>query len=197
MINKLYKFSIIFFYSLNFIVLFSISNATEIKNIQIKGNDRISNETIILFSKFNVGNEITNKKLNSIIKNLYETNFFEDVNVKVLDQNLLISVVEAPIIDKVEFAGIKSETIKDNLNSFINLKSRSSYNDFLVSQDKKKIETFLRQNGYYFSNVNTVVENLDNNLVNVIHNIELGEKAKIKKLNLLVKKFLKTINSKV
>ena len=95
MINKLYKFSIIFFYSLNFIVLFSISNATEIKNIQIKGNDRISNETIILFSKFNVGNEITNKKLNSIIKNLYETNFFEDVNVKVLDQNLLISVVEA------------------------------------------------------------------------------------------------------
>ena len=151
MTKKLYKIFIILFYSLNFIFLFSVSNATQIKNIQIKGNERISNETIILFSEFNIGSNITNKKLNQIIKNLYETNFFEDVNVKVLDQKLLITVVEAPIIDKVEFAGIKSDTIKDSLNSFINLKSRSSYNDFLASEDRKKIEFFLRQNGYYFS----------------------------------------------
>ena len=105
-----------------------------------------------------------------------------------MNQDLLITVVEAPIIDKVEFAGIKAEKIKDNLNSIINLKSRSSYNDFLVSEDRKNI-TYLRQIGYYFSNVNTVIENLDNNLVNVIHNIELGDKAKIKKLNLLEKIF--------
>ena len=191
MTKKLYKICIIFFYSLNFIFLFSISNATQIKNIQIKGNERISNETIILFSEFNIGNNITNKKLNQIIKNLYETNFFENVNVKVLDQKLLITVVEAPIIDKVEFAGIKSNTIKDSLNTFINLKSRSSYNDFLVSEDRKKIESFLRQNGYYFSTVNTVVENLDNNLVNIIHKIELGEKAKIKKIKFIGEKVFK------
>ena len=147
MTKKLYKIFIFLFYSLNFIFLFSVSNATQIKSIQIKGNERISNETVILFSEFNIGSNITNKKLNQIIKNLYETNFFEDVNVKVLDQKLLITVVEAPIIDKVEFAGIKSDTIKDSLNSFINLKSRSSYNEFLVSKDRSKIETFLRQNG--------------------------------------------------
>ena len=81
---------------MNFIFLLSVSYAIEIKNIQINGNERISNETIILFSEFNVGNNITNKKLNQILKNLYETNFFEDVNVKVLDQNLLITVIEAP-----------------------------------------------------------------------------------------------------
>ena len=121
MTKKLYKTFIIFFYILSFIFLFSNSNATQINKIQIKGNERISDETIILFSEFNIGSEITNNKLNQIIKNLFETNFFEDINVKVLDQNLLITVVEAPIIDKVEFAGIKSESIKDSLNSFINL----------------------------------------------------------------------------
>ena len=191
MTKKLYKIFIIFFYSLNFIFLFSVSNATQIKNIEIKGNERISNETIILFSEFNTGDNISNKKLNQIIKNLYETNFFEDVNVKIVDQNLLITVLEAPIIDKVEFAGIKSETIKDSLNSFINLKSRSSYNDFLASEDRKKIEFFLRKNGYYFSSVDTVVENLDNNLVKIIHNIELGEKAKIKKIKFIGEKVFK------
>ncbi len=191
MIKKLYKFLIFFFYSLHFIFLFSISNAAEIKNIKINGNDRISDETIILFSEFNTGNFITNKKLNQIIKNLYETNFFEDVKVKVLDQDLLITVIEAPIIDKVEFLGIKSERIKDGLNSFINLKSRSSYNEFLVTEDRQKITSYLRQIGYYFSNVNTVIENLDNNLVNIIHNIELGEKAKIKKIKFIGEKVFK------
>ena len=191
MINKLYKNFFFFFYSLIFFFSISISNATPIKNIEIKGNERISDETITLFSEFNIGNNITNKKLNQIIKNLYETNFFEDVNVKVVDQNLLITVVEAPIIDKVEFVGIKSETIKDSLNSFINLKSRSSYNDFLASEDRNKIEFYLRQNGYYFTNVNTVVQNLDNNLVKIIHNIELGEKAKIKKIKFIGEKAFK------
>ena len=130
MMKKLYKLSIIFFYIINSFFLFSFSNATEILNIQVKGNERISDETIILFSGLDIGDNLTNKKLNEIIKNLYETNFFENVNVKVLDQNLLITVSESPIIDKVEFDGIKSDKIKDSLRSFVNLKSRSSYNEF-------------------------------------------------------------------
>ena len=189
--KKLYKLSIIFFYIINSFFLFSFSNATEILNIQVKGNERISDESIILFSGLDIGDNLTNKKLNEIIKNLYETNFFENVNVKVLDQNLLITVSESPIIDKVEFDGIKSDKIKDSLRSFVNLKSRSSYNEFLVSEDRKKIASYLRQIGYYFSNVNTLIENLDNNLVNVIHEIELGEKAKIKKIKFIGEKVFK------
>ena len=191
MIKKLYKIFVIFFYSSSFLLFFKSANAIDINNIAIKGNERISDETIILFSDINIGDEITNNKLNQIIKNLYETNFFEDVNVKILDQDLIIAVVEAPIIDKVKFSGIKSDRIIDSLNSFINLKSRSSYNEFLISDDRKKIISFLRQSGYYFSTINTVIENLDNNLVNVIHNIDLGEKAKIKKIKFIGEKVFK------
>ena len=106
--------------------------ANEINNIVIKGNNRISNEAITIFSDIEIGNQITNKKLNDIIINLYETNFFEDVSVNFSNGDLLISVVESPIIDNVEFLGIKAEKIKNGLNSFINLKSRSSYNEFLI-----------------------------------------------------------------
>ena len=65
---------IVFFYSLSFILFLTATKAIEINKIQIKGNERISDETIILFSEFNIGNSITNNKLNQIIKNLYETN---------------------------------------------------------------------------------------------------------------------------
>ena len=116
---------------------------------------------------------------------MYETNFFEDVSVNFLNGNLLISVVESPIIDSVEFSGIKAEKIKNNLNSFINLKSRSSYNEFLISEDRRLIKTFLRNIGYYFADVNTIVEDIGNNLVKIIHKIELGKKPKLKRLVLL------------
>ena len=187
-INKLL---IILFNYLFFTFTLTSVNATEIKNIYVKGNDRISNETIILFSDINVGDDTSNKNLNQVIKNLYQTNFFEDVKVNVVGDQLFITVVESPIVDKVEFVGIKADKIKESLNSFVNLKSRSSYNEFLVSDDKKKIETYLRQIGYYFSTVNTVVQELDNNLVNITHNIKLGEKAKIKKIKFIGEKFFK------
>ena len=75
MIKKLYKIFVIFFYSSSFLLFFKSANAIDINNIAIKGNERISDETIILFSDINIGDEITNNKLNQIIKNLYETNF--------------------------------------------------------------------------------------------------------------------------
>ena len=47
------------------------------------------------------------------------------------------------------------------------------------------IKEYLKDIGYYFSEVETIVENLDNNLVNIIHKIDLGSKAKIKKISFL------------
>ena len=65
--------------------------ANEINNIVIKGNNRISNDTITIFSDIEIGNKINNKKLNDIIINLYETNFFEDVSVNFSNGDLIIS----------------------------------------------------------------------------------------------------------
>ena len=94
---------------------------------------------------------------------------------------LVINVTEAPIIDKVELTGIR--LIKSIiLKNIIKLKSRSSYNDFLFRKIEK-ILLFLKTSGYYFAEVETVVQNLDNNLVKLNHIINLGEKAKIKKIS--------------
>ena len=93
-------------------------------------------------------------------------------------------MVEAPIIDKVEFDGIKAQKIQDALRNLIKLKSRSSYNSFIVNSDKNLIKEYLKEIGYYFSKVETLIEELDDNLVTITHKIDLGNKAKIKKISL-------------
>ena len=50
-----------------------------VEKIVINGNKRISNETVIMFSKISLKDQISNKKLNLILKDLYETNYFEGV----------------------------------------------------------------------------------------------------------------------
>ena len=56
--------------------LSNISFAATVKDIEINGNERITDETIILFGQIELNNDINDNKLNIILKNLYETNFF-------------------------------------------------------------------------------------------------------------------------
>ena len=49
----------------------------------LKVNERITDNTIIVFSKISIGNDISINDLNNVIKDLYETDFFKDVSVKV------------------------------------------------------------------------------------------------------------------
>ena len=180
-----------FYLILFLLALLSNIKAEIIKKITVTGNDRISVETILLFSEAKIDQNINNDSLNSILKNLYETNFFRNVSVNLNGNNLIIDVEESPIIDKIQFEGIKSDRMKDDLNKIIKLKSRSSYNDFLISNDRNLIKNYLKNIGYYFAEIDTSVENLENNLVNVKYEINLGNKAKIKKISFLGDKIYK------
>ncbi len=186
------------FLALSYILFFSFlsksmlfANEIVANKIIIKGNDRISADTIILFSEVELNEKISNEKLNEILKNLYETSFFDNVTVKILDNELIIDVTEAPIIDKVIFNGIKADRLKESLRNVISLKSRSSYNSYKVLNDVNLIKDYLRNIGYYFATVDTKVENLDKNLVNVIHDINIGNKAKINKISFIGDKIFK------
>ena len=137
-----------------------------VKDINVKGNDRISEETIIMFSAVRMDENIDANKLNQSLKNLYNTNFFEDVSLNFKDNVLTIIVKENPIIQKVLFEGIKAKKINKLIEDNISLKSRSSYNELLLNKDIDKIKLILREIGYYFPNINTYLEVIDNNKVN-------------------------------
>ena len=175
----MFKFFII---KIFFLFYFSLVNAEVIKKIEINGNDRIPDETIIMFSKVRVNDDINQNDVNKILKEIYETNYFEDVVVNFNNQILKITVNEFPIIQNLQYEGIKAKKIRDVVLENLTLRNRSSYNEIFLKEDKKKIDNNLKKLGYYFSKTEVFVEELKNDLVNVTFVIDLGEKAKIKKI---------------
>ncbi len=185
------KFSLIF---LTFLFVSFINFASYSKNynkIIINGNDRISNETIILFSEINEFNFLNEDSLNKMLKNLYNTNFFKNVTVRLIDQEVIIDVIELPIIEKINLNGVKAKKIRNKIFDNIKLKSRSSFSELLVEQDQKIILNTLKEIGYYFAKVSPNVYDLKDNKVSLDYNIDLGKKAKIKKITFIGDKKIK------
>ena len=105
MINFLSKIYLIVFF------LITSASAEIIKTIDINGNKRISNESIIIFSELKTNVEFSKSDLDAAIKNLYKTNFFSNINMSFDNQILIINVEENPIIDNFEITGIKKQSL--------------------------------------------------------------------------------------
>ena len=140
-----------------FLILFFLSSHSfsEILNkIEIIGNDRVSKKTVKLFIQVDLKDEINDTKLNKILKDLYETGFFKNVSVNFKDKILTINVDENPIIENIEYKGIKSNKILNFIKEDTLIKSRSSYNEIIIKKDQLKIKDILNNLGYYNSNGN-------------------------------------------
>ena len=175
-----------FLYIVIVILLLITNSASEIvKKIEIKGNDRIPSETIKVFSGITVNDELNKNKLNEILQNLYDTNYFSLINLSFNENILKIDVEENPIVYNLTFEGIKSKSLIENLSNQLQLKERTPFNEILLSQDKTNIKTLLRKKGYFFSTIEILKETLDDNRVDIIIDVELGEKSKIKKISFI------------
>jgi len=162
-----------------------------IKKIEVKGNERISADTIIMFADVDLNQNIDDVKLNEIIKSLYDTNFFKNVSVEIKSNILRLNVIELPIIEKVNIKGIKANKINDVINKNLILKSRSSFDEFLFYQEKENLNKIFKEMGYYYATVDAYIEDIGNNKVNLTYDISLGDKAKIKKITFIGNKIFK------
>ena len=186
--------SFINLFKLFFLIWLLISGqalSAAVNKIEIIGNDRIADETIKMFISVDIKDEIKNEKLNKILKDLYETEFFKDISVKFDNQILSIIVQENPIIEKIIYNGIKSSRILEIIKQDTLIKQRSSFNENSLKKEKLKIENILKSLGYYNSSLNVLVNKLDNNLINITYNVDLGKKSKIKKITFIGNKVFK------
>jgi len=174
-----------------FLLFCNISFSEIVNKIKIEGNVRISSETINIFSQVSIGDDIGLIEIDSILKKIYSTGFFEDVKINFKDNLLTIKVVENPIIQNITYDGIKAQKIKDVITKNLNLKDRYSFNETLLLEDKNQIINSLKSIGYYFADVQVFKKELEDNKVDIIYRINLGNKAKIKKISFLGDKIFK------
>ena len=175
------------------IVLLSItmSKAEIIQGIEIKNNVRVSKQTIINFGKVELGKDYSDNDLNIILKNLYNTNFFSDVSISIKNNILVIDVEENKIIQTLQIRGLKTKSLNEALLKEVSLRDKSPYNEFQASQDLQLIKNILTSYGFYFAEVKSSIQENENNTVNLIYDINLGEKALISKIEFTGNKIVK------
>ena len=176
---------LIFINSISFVLSSEITQIKDIRNIEVDGNIRISDETVLLFADLDSFETIDQKSLNQILKNIYDSNFFENVSVELITDQLFINVSEKPLIENLSITGIKSKTIKNEIQNILSLKNRSSYDQIIAKSDRTKILEKLRSMGYFFSEVDIRIDKLNENKLNIEYFVNLKDKTKIKKISFI------------
>ena len=187
---KMFK-KIFFLFFLFFLYFPNSSNSEIIKNIKVEGNVRISSETINVFSQVSINDNLESSEINDVLKKIYSTGYFENVNVEFNEGILFIKVIENPIIQNIIYEGIKAQKIKDIITKNLNLRERSPFNEIYLSADKDKIIESLKSAGYFFAKVEIFKEVFEDNKIDIIYKIDIGDKAKIKKISFLGNKVFK------
>jgi len=166
-----------------YLVLFTnILSAEIIKKIEVEGNDRVSKETIKVYGDISVNQNVDNLKINEIIKKLYSTNFFENINVSVSNETLFIKVNEYPVINEIVIIGEKADKFKKAIKKNIQSKKNGPFIKSFIAEDEKIIKKIYQSVGFNFLEVKSKVENFSKKRVNLYFEIEKGDKTKITKI---------------
>ena len=174
---------------LNF-MLFSAKSEI-INDIKLENNIRVSKESILAFGNIKLGKDYTENEINQILGDLYNTNFFSDIKLKVENNVLIVDIVEKKIIQTIVLEGIASKENKEKILKRLNLKDKSPFDKFTAEQDVVLIKNSLSRSGYYFATVEVKIKENTNDTVDLIYVIETGEKALIKNIKFTGDKFYK------
>jgi len=182
------------FLKINLLILFCVnfSYAEIVNKIEIKGNQRLSNESIILFGKISLNKDYDDDDLNIILKELYKTNFFSQIKLNINNGKLVIEIVENPIVEDVSINGIKNTKMNDALMDSLSLKNRKSYIETIHKNDINMLRNVIKQSGYFFAEIKTSqIVNNEQNSIQLIYDIDLGDRAAISEIVFLGDKKIK------
>ena len=161
----------------------SYSNAQIYEEIRVNGNERLSVETIIMFSGLKIGEDIKNKDINLSIKKLYETNYFKDIKILTDKKKIEISIIENPIIQSIKINGIKNKSILTQLTDVTKKSEKYPYLKSKILKQNNLLLNIVRSSGFYFSEIDTKIVDNEDNSVDIIYDFNLNKRAIIKKIS--------------
>lgn len=157
---------------------------TVIKTIQVQGNQRVEANTVASYLLFAPGDPYSPERIDLSVKTLYATGLFADVLVEPRDGNVLIRVVENPIINRVILEGNKS--LKDDkITDEIEAEPRAIFTRSNVQADVQRIIELYRQSGRFAATVEPKVVQQPQNRVDLIFEITEGPVTGVKRINFI------------
>ena len=158
-----------------------------VKDIQVKGLQRISLGTVYNYLPVNVGEKFSLDNVSPAIKALFKTGFFKDVTLERDGSTLIVNVVERPSIAKIIFEGNK-DLSKDDLTKAldkIGLAEGKIFDRQVLDKVEQELTRQYLSHGKYGLKIKTDVSNLTRNRVGIHIKISEGRVTKIKQINIV------------
>ena len=144
--------------------------------ISVEGNRRVEAETIRSYFK---GRDTAS--VDAALKALYATGLFQDVKIRQDGGRLVVSVVESPVINRIAIEG-NHKAKDEQLLGEIQSKPRGTYSRAYVQSDVQRIVEIYQRSGRYDVRVDPKIIELPNNRVDLVFEVNEGDKTSIKKV---------------
>ncbi|HAK90590.1 MAG TPA: outer membrane protein assembly factor BamA [Massilia timonae] len=157
------------------------------KDIRVEGIQRTEAGTVFSYLPVRVGETFDDAKASSAIKALYATGFFKDIRLEEENGVLVVLVEERPAISSVDFTGTK-EFEKDMLVkalSEIGVAQTRIFDKASVDRAEQELKRQYLSHGLYGVKITTTVTPIERNRVTIMFNVDEGEVAKIKGINII------------
>lgn len=162
----------------------SAARAETVERIRIEGAERIEPATVMTYLDIQPGDDLTQDRLNQSLKTLFGTGLFADIDFYVRNGELVVQVVENPVINQIAFEGNKQ--LKDeDLLAEIRLRPRVVFTRTKVQTDVERLLEVYRLSGLFSASIEPKIIKLDQNRVNLVFEIYEGPKTRIRNISFI------------
>lgn len=153
-----------------------------IANIRVEGNQRIEAATVLSYMQLSPGDRFEPTRIDNALKNLFASGLFADVTFRREADDLVVTVVENPIINRLAFEG--NRRIGDDvLRNEVQLRPRVVYTATRVQADARRILDIYRRSGRFAATVEPKVIPLDQNRVDLVFEIHEGDITEVRRID--------------
>ena len=172
------------------LVATSVASAAEpwvVRNFRVEGAQRISEGTIYNYLPINIGDTIDDQRLREAFRALFDTGFFQDMELRREGDTLIVVVLERPTIEEFTFDGnkdIKDEDLEKSMTN-VGLAAGKTFNQATLNEVEQVLTEEYYGRGKYGARVTGSFEDLPDNRVRVSIDIVEGDRAKIRQINIV------------
>ncbi len=155
-----------------------------IRSITVVGIQRLEPTTVKTYVKLREGEQWTQERADTALKDLYATELFADASIKNNNGAVVIEIRENPIINRVIVEGNK-RVKDDDLQPEIRLAPRQIYSRSKVRADVARITELYKRKGRFAATAEPKLVQLEQNRVDVVFEINEGPKSKVRQINII------------
>jgi outer membrane protein insertion porin family len=155
-----------------------------IRSISVEGAERLEPTTILSYIRLRVGDEYSAAAGDEALKDLGATELFADFRIANRNGNVVITVVENPVINRIVLEG-NDRLDNDKILPEIRLAPRQIFTRSKVRADVARIIELYKRQGRFAATVEPQMVQLPQNRVDIVFEINEGPKSKVRQINII------------